>query len=706
MKLLSGLLFLFVFSASAPAQDRLYPSAPKGDAVDVYFGVKVHDPYRWLEDETSEATKDWVAKQNTLTFSYLSNIPFRNRMRQRLEALYNYPRYTAPYRRGPYYVFTKNDGLQNQAVYYIQRGLTGTPEVLIDPNTLSSDGTVKLVSIDFSEDYKYLAYGISRGGSDWREFFVMEVESRKVLNDHIRWAKFSGAQWKGNGFYYSKYDPPADTAKFLSARNENHKVYYHTLGTSQEYDELVFEDAANPLRFHTVWLTDDKSFLVLNISDRGSGRKGNAFSVRNLKEGETRFRPVITSFDETFSVIGNVGGNLVVATRRNAPNQRIVLIDPTRPDERHWKEIIPERPEPLEGISMAGGKLFLSYLKDVSHRVYVCDLDGRLENEILLPTLGTVGGFSGTAEDSVLFYTFTSFTFPSTIFQYEVTRRRSTVFRESAVTFDPEAFETKQIFYASKDGTRIPMFIVHKKGLVLNGGNPTLLYGYGGFSVSMRPSFNSLLVGLLEQGVVYCVANLRGGGEYGEKWHQAGTKLNKQNVFDDFIAAAEWLIANNYTNSSKLAMQGGSNGGLLVGAVMCQRPELFKVALPSVGVMDMLRYHKFTIGWNWKPDYGSSEDSLEFLALYKYSPLHNLKPGVRYPATLATTADRDDRVVPAHSFKFIATLQEYHVGPNPVLIRIETQSGHGASNTAKQIAATADIYSFLLYNLGAEPHWQ
>ncbi len=696
------LLVLFAFSSLSVAQQLQYPQTKKLDAVDDYFGVKVPDPYRWLEDDTSKAVAQWVSEQNNVTFEYLAKIPFRDKIKKRLEQIYNYPKYSAPYRKGKYYIFTKNDGLQNQAVYYIQEGLNGTPEVLIDPNKLSSDGTVKLASLNFSKDAKYLAYGISRGGSDWREFYVMEVATRKLLSDHVTWGKFSGASWQGKGFFYSKYNPPADTLKFLSAKNENHKVYYHRLGTDQSQGEVVLEDEANPLRFHNVSLTDDERFMILYISDRGKGKDGNSLFVRNVKKGEKEFKPLINQFDDVFGVVDNVGDKLLVSTNYKAPNERVLLIDPAKREEKDWKEILPEKTEPLEAVSTGGGKLFVTYLKDVSHRVYVYSLSGKLENEIQLPTLGTTGGVGGNNDDKVIFYTFTSFTFPTTIYKYDIKTKKSELFRSSEVAFIPQDFETEQVFYNSKDGTRVPMFIVHKKGIDLNEKNPTLVYGYGGFNVSTRPTFSSLLIALLEQGVVYCVANLRGGGEYGEKWHEAGTKLQKQNVFDDFIAAGEWLIANKYTSSEKIAMQGGSNGGLLVGAVMCQRPELFKVALPAVGVMDMLRFHKFTIGWNWKPDYGSSEDSAQFHAIYKYSPLHNLKEGVSYPATLATTADHDDRVVPAHSFKFMATLQEKHRGPNPVLIRIETKSGHGASNTAKQLATTADVYAFLLWNLGVE----
>ncbi len=695
------LAFSIVLCSEGVSQSAVqqYPKTTKVDVVENYFGTKVPDSYRWLEDDTSAAVAQWVEEQNKVTFANLSQIPFRDKLKKRLEEIYNYPKYSAPFRKGKHYIFTKNDGLQNQSVYYIQKGLNGVPEVLLDPNTFSPDGTVKLASLDFSKDAKYLAYGISRGGSDWRELFVMEVASRKLLPDHIRWGKFSGAAWHGNGFFYSKYDPPADTLKALSAKNENHKVYYHRIETNQSDDELVFEDKTNPLRFHSVSLTEDQRFLALYISDRGRGKKGNAIWVRDLKKNQKSFRPVIREFDDTWGVIDNVGDKLLLATNYRAPNERVLLIDPAKPDEANWKTILPEQKEPLEGVATGGGKLFATYMKDVTHRAYVYNMNGALENEIILPTLGTTSGLGGNKDDDVLFYTFTSFTFPTNIYKYDIGAGRSELFRASEVKFSPQDFETKQVFYTSKDGTRIPMFITHKRGIQLDGKNPTLLYGYGGFNVSERPRFNSLLLALLEQGVVYCVANLRGGGEYGEEWHQAGTKLHKQNVFDDFIAAGEWLIANKYTSSEKMAMQGGSNGGLLVGAVMCQRPELFKVALPAVGVMDMLRYHKFTIGWNWKPDYGSSEDSTQFECIYRYSPLHNLKEGVNYPATLVTTADRDDRVVPAHSFKFAAALQEKHRGTNPVLIRIDTKSGHGASNTQKQIETTADVYSFLLWNL-------
>ncbi|MGQ0702701.1 MAG: prolyl oligopeptidase family serine peptidase, partial [Gemmatimonadales bacterium] len=686
--------------ASLRAQEIVYPKTAKVDHVDEYFGTRVPDPYRWLEDDTASAVKAWVEAQNAVTFGYLEKISFRKPLRARLEALYNYPRIGAPFRTGPYYTFSKNEGLQNQSVLYIQQGLAGTPQVLIDPNTLSPDGTVRLGTARLSRDGKYFAYGLSSGGSDWQEFFVMETATRKPLTDRIRWVKVSGLSWYQDGFFYSRYPAPADTTKRLSGSNENHRVYYHRIGTPQEQDRLVFDDPAHPKRFHTVSVTDDERYLILSITDRSTaGNDGNALFVRDLSKGETGFRAVVTTFTTSYQVLDNVGDKLLVRTNDHARNWRVVEIDPARPEPANWREILPERPEPLDNVSAAGGKLFAIYTKDVVHRVEVYDLAGKREREIALPTLGRVGGFGGEKADTVLFYTFFSFTYPPTTFKYHVPSGTSTVYRRTEVPFDPSRFETRQVFYTGKDGTRVPMFLVHRKGLALDGQRPTLLYGYGGFNITSAPGFNPLLVALLEQDAVYALANIRGGSEYGEAWHQAGMLLNKQTVFDDFIAAAEWLQANRYTSKDRCALQGGSNGGLLVGAVMTQRPDLCTVALPAVGVMDMLRYHKFTIGWNWAAEYGSSDDPAHFRNLLSYSPLHNLKAGTSYPATLVTTADHDDRVVPAHSFKFAATLQEKHVGPNPVLIRIETRSGHGAVNTAKQLDQTADLYAFMLYNL-------
>ncbi|CAN5857721.1 prolyl oligopeptidase family serine peptidase [soil metagenome] len=681
-----------------------YPLTKKVEHVDNYHGTLVSDPYRWLEVDNAPERAAWVEAQNKVTFAYLAKIPFRGRLAARLEKLFNYPKYSAPERRGEYFFFTKNDGLQNQSVWYVQKGLDGTPEVLIDPNKFSSDGTSRLSTLSLSKDGKMAVYGISKGGSDWQEYFVLDVAAKKTQSDRLEWVKVSSVAWTGEGFYYSRYPAP-EKGKELSSKNENHQVFFHKLGTPQSEDELVYEDPANGQRFHIVGTTDDERFAILAISERGKGKKGNALFFRDVTKGEKNFTPIVAEIgDDSYEVIGNAGDKFLIQTNHNAPNSRIVFYDPTNPHEKNWKEVIPEKPEPLQGSATAGGKLFVTYLKDVTTRAYVYSLDGKLEHEIKLPGLGTAVGFGGKPADKFVFYTFTSFNFPPTIYKYEIATKQSTLFRQPEIPgFQASAYETKQVFYNSKDGTRVPMFLGYKRGLKLDGNNPTLLSGYGGFNVVQSPSFNSLRIALLEQGVVYASANMRGGGEYGEKWHEAGTKLKKQNVFDDFIAAAEYLIANKYTSSEKLAIQGGSNGGLLVGAVINQRPELFKVAIPQVGVMDMLRFHKFTIGWNWIADYGSSDKPDEFAALYAYSPLHNIKPGGKYPATLITTADHDDRVVPAHSFKYVSALQAAQGGEAPILIRIDTKSGHGASNTKKAIETTADIYSFILHNVGVTP---
>jgi len=700
-----AMAMLLVAGAYAQQGARLdYPQTRKVDHVDTYHGIAVPDPYRWLEDDNSPETAQWVAAENKVTFGYLEQIPYRAQLKARLEALFNYPKYGAPSRKGEFFFFSKNDGLQNQSVLYIQKGLTGTPEVLIDPNAWSADGTTRLVAFSLSKNGKYAVVGVSRAGSDWQEFGVMEVATKTMLPDTLEWVKVSGASWRGDGFYYSRYPAP-EKGHELSSANENHQVYFHKVGTPQSADELVFQDPANPQRFHGVGTTEDERFAILEVSDRGKGKKGNAVFVRDLSKNETMFRPLIgTIGDDTFNVIDNVGDKLLVQTDRGAPNGKVVLIDPAQPEEANWKTVLPERAEPLQGAGTAGGKLFVSYLKDVATVAEVHALDGALENVVQLPGPGTAGGFGGEKDDTFVFYTFTSFSVPPTIYRYDIATKQSSVFRTPEIPgFDASAYETKQVFYNSKDGTRVPMFLVYRKGLKLDGTNPTLLYGYGGFNITTSPGFSALRIGLLEQGFVYASANLRGGGEYGEKWHEAGMKLNKQNVFDDFIAAAEWLIANKYTSAAKLAIQGGSNGGLLVGVVMNQRPELFKVAIAQVGVMDMLRFHKFTIGWNWIADYGSSDNPDQFKALYAYSPLHNIKAGVKYPATLITTADHDDRVVPAHSFKYAATLQEKAGRATPILVRIETKSGHGASSTTKQIETVADIDAFIFFNMGVTP---
>jgi prolyl oligopeptidase len=684
------------------ARALAYPETKKVEVVDDYFGTKVADPYRWLEADASEPeVAAWVEAQNKVTFGYLEKIPFRQKIKDRLTQLYNYPRYSAPGRRGEYFFFTKNDGLQNQSVWYRQKGLDGTPEVLLDPNKLSADGTTRLGAVGISQDGKYFGYGVSKGGSDWNEIYVLDAATKQLQPDHVEWAKFTGVAWQGDGFYYSRYPTPV-AGHELTTANEYHQVFYHKVGTPQSADIMIYEDKANPLRFHTIGTSDDGQFAYLNVSERGKGKKGNALYYRR---GTGAFAPIVAEIgDDSFGVIDNVGDKFLVSTDRNAPNGRVFLFDPKNPDEKSWKDIIPEKPEPLDDVSVVGGKIFATYLKDVTAHAYVYSLDGKLENEIELPGLGTLNGFGGRSDDKFTFYTFTTFNFPPTIYKYDIATRKSTLFRQPEIAgFKSSDYETKQVFYKSKDGTRVPMFIVHKKGLKLDGNNPTLLYGYGGFNSTNSPGFSSLRLALLEQGFVYASANMRGGGEYGEKWHEAGTKLQKQNVFDDFIAAAEYLIANKYTSPSKLAIHGVSNGGLLVGAVANQRPELFKAVIQQAGVMDMLRFHKFTIGSAWKADYGSSENAEQFKALYAYSPIHNVKMGASYPATLITTADHDDRVVPAHSFKYAAALQAGQGGDNPILIRIDTKSGHGASSTRKAIEQTADLYSFLMYNLGVTP---
>ena len=681
-----------------------YPESKRVDQFDDYFGTKVPDPYRWLEDENSAATKSWVDAQNVVTFAYLDKIPYREKLKARLTQLFNYPRISAPFRRGDTYFFTKNDGLQNQSVYYIQKGVNGAPELFLDPNKFSADGTSTLSAFSLSTNGQYLAYGTSQGGSDWVTIHVMEVGSRKLLTDELSWLKASGVSWQGDGFYYSRYPEP-EKGRELTTKNEFQAVYFHKVGTPQSADLLIYDDKEHPQRFQNVNTTEDERFAILNISERGKGKKGNAIFYKDLSKGEKDFSPIVAEIgDISYNIIDNVGDKFLMRTDKNAPNGQVVLVDPKNPDEKNWTEVLPERTEPLQSVGTAGGKLFASWRKDVATSAYVFSLDGKLENEIKLPGLGTAGGFGGLSDDKYVFYNFTSFNFPSTIYKYDIATKRSTVFRTVDIpSFKPEQYETKQVFFNSKDGTRVPMFLVYKKGIKLDGNNPTLLYGYGGFNIVTAPNFSATRLALLEQGVIYASCNMRGGGEYGEKWHEAGTKLKKQNVFDDFIAAAEYLISQKYTSPNRLAIQGGSNGGLLVGAVSNQRPDLFKAVVEQAGVMDMLRFHKFTIGWNWIADYGSAEASeAEFKAIYAYSPIHNVKPGTKYPATLITTADHDDRVVPAHNFKYAAVLQAAQGGDAPILIRVDTNSAHGASNTTKSIEQTRDIYAFLFENLGVE----
>jgi len=698
----SILILLWVLPFLVNAQLK-YPVAEKKVITDNYNGVKVEDPYRWMEDDNSDAVKQWVDQENAVTTGYLSKIPFRAQWLSRLQEVVNYPRYTTPFRVKEYFYFYKNDGLQNQSILYRQKGLNSEPELILDPNKFSSDGTTSLATFAVSKDGHWAVVGKSTGGSDWRTFFVMDLTTLKYLPDSLAWIKVSGASWQGDGFYYSRY-PATEKGKELSTKNENHQVYYHKVGTSQDQDKLVYEDPANPQRFHGVFTSEDERYVFLNISDRGKGKLGNALWYFDNQSGDKKFKPVIKDVgDFNYGFVDDVNGKFLFRTNDGAKNGRLILIDPKNPDRANWKTIIPEKPEVLSSINNAGKKLFVSYLKDVSDRVYVYDESGKYEREIKLPTLGSSSGFGGWRDDKFIFYSFTSFTFPPTIYKYDIATGQSSVFRKPEVKFNPDDYVTEQVFYPSKDGTKIPMFIVYKKGLQKNGKNPTVLTGYGGFNISSNPGFSATRIPWLEQGAIYALANLRGGSEYGEKWHQAGMRFNKQNVFDDFIAAAEFLINKNYTSKDYLCVQGGSNGGLLIGAVINQRPDLFKVAVAQAGVMDMLRFQKFTIGWNWIAEYGSSDSAADFKNLYAYSPIHNIKPGLNYPATLVTTADHDDRVVPAHSFKYIATLQDNYVGVNPVIIRIDTRSGHGASNLIKGLEVTSDIYSFIFSNMGLTP---
>ncbi len=683
------------------AQSIRYPSIKKTNQVDDYFGTKVTDPYRWLENDTAADVKQWVQEEDKVTFDYLSKIPFRDKIKQRLTEIINYPKYGSPFRAGEYYFFSKNDGLQNQSVIYYQKGLEGKPEVFIDPNKMSSDGTAAVTLMGFSKNKKYIAYAINQSGSDWQTIFVMDIQKHEQLKDTLKWVKFSGAAWKGDGFYYSRYDAPQQGKEF-SNKNEFHKVYYHHLGDAQEKDELTYEDKTKPLRYYGAQTTEDERFLILNAEE---GTYGTEIQYKDLITGDKEFHLLFAGFTHNYSVINNNGGMLLVQTDDDAPNQRVVQVDPKKPAKENWKTIIAEQPELLSSASTGGGKLYAEYLKDVATHAYQYDITGKKEHEIKLPGLGTASGFGGNWDDKIIFYTYTSFNYPPAIFKYDIATGQSVVWQKPTVKFTPDDYEIEQVFYPSKDGTKVPMFIVHKKGLPKNGKNPTLLYAYGGFNINITPAFSASRIMLLENGGIFAVANLRGGGEYGEKWHKAGMLLKKQNVFDDFIAAAEYLIKEKYTSKDYLAIQGGSNGGLLIGACETQRPDLYKVCIPQVGVMDMLRFHKFTVGWGWVVEYGSSDSSKYFKNLYSYSPIHNIKD-VSYPATLVTTADHDDRVVPAHSFKFISTLQEHQKGTAPTLIRIDVKAGHGAGKPiSKVIDEQTDIYSFIFYNMGITPKY-
>jgi prolyl oligopeptidase len=685
--------------SSAPAK-LSYPAAKKIEHFDEYHGTKIADPYRWLENSDSPETRQWIEDENKVTFAYLNQIPERAWIKERLTKLWNYEKVGAPFKRGDRYFVSKNDGLQNQSVLYWMNDLKDTPKVVIDPNKLSADGTVAVAGMSISEDGKYLAYGLSSGGSDWSEWHVREIETQKDLPDTIKWVKFSGASWAadGKGFFYSRYDEPKGDK--LQSVVEFQKLYFHRVGTAQSEDVLVYERPDNKKMMFSGGVTEDGRYLIVSVGEGSTPR--NRVYYKDLSKPDSEMVKLLDKFDAQYSVVENVGTTFYVRTDLDAPRGKVVAIDITKPEPANWKLIIPEAKESLQGIGTANNQLFASYLKDAYTQIKVYDFDGKFVREVELPGIGSAGGFGASKRaDKEIFYTFTSFTVPSRVYRYDPDTGKSTLHWQPKVDFDPGAYETKQVFYSSKDGTRIPMFITHKKGLKLDGNNPTYLYGYGGFNVSQTPGFSVSNLVWMEMGGVYAVANLRGGGEYGREWHQAGTKLKKQNVFDDFIAAGEWLVKSKYTSPKKLAIGGGSNGGLLVGAVLNQRPELFGAALPAVGVMDMLRFHKFTIGWGWTSDYGSSDNAEEFKYILAYSPLHNIKPGTKYPATLITTADHDDRVVPAHSFKYAATLQAAQAGDAPVLIRIETRAGHGAGKpTAKVIEEVSDKWGFLVRNLG------
>jgi len=674
-----------------------YPETEQSKHTNEYFGKQIPDPYHWLEDDRSAATADWVTRQNTVTNQYLSQIPFRDAIKDRLTELWNYEKYSAPFKEGGYTYFYKNDGLQNQSVLYRQK-TDGKPEVFIDPNKFSVDGTTSLAGIDFSKDGSLCAFQISEGGSDWRKVIVLNTKTKQQIDDTLVDVKFSGLSWKGNeGFYYSSYDKPKEGSQ-LSGKTQIHKLYFHQLGTKQKDDALIFGGEETPRRYIGGYVTEDENFLVISAAN---ATYGNELYLQNLTMSKSPIVPVVTGFGTEQDVIYSEKGKLFILTNDDAPNRKLVTVDAANPKPENWTDLIPQTQFPLS-ITTSGGKIFAQYLKDAVSEVHQYDLKGKKERTITLPGLGTAGGFSGKREEKEIYFSFTSYIYPSTIFKYDLVTGKSVIYKKPAIKFDPSKFESKQLFYASKDGTSIPVIVTHKKGLKLDGKNPLMLYGYGGFNVSLTPSFSVSNLAFIENGGVYAVANIRGGGEYGDNWHDAGTKMQKQNVFDDFVAAAEFLIEKKYTTKELLAISGGSNGGLLVGACMTQRPDLFRVAFPAVGVLDMLRYHTFTAGAGWAYDYGTSEESVQmFDYLYSYSPVHNTRKGICYPATMIMTADHDDRVVPAHSFKFAAALQNAQGCDNPVLIRIDVKAGHGAGKpTSMIIQEHADKWAFMLYNMG------
>lgn len=693
---LAALLGGSALAQTTPMKTLAYPATKKVDTVNTYFGTAVPDPYRWLEDDRAEDTKAWVQAENKVTHAYLEQIPYREALRKRLEVLWNYEKFGAPQKQGEWTYFGRNSGLQSQSVIYRQKD-GGEPEVFLDPNQFSKDGTTSLQGLDFTKDGSLAAYQISEGGSDWRKVIILKAADKTQVGDTLRDVKFSGIAWKGNeGFYYSSYDKPAEGSQ-LSGMTQYHKLFYHQLGTPQSSDKLIFGGEQTPRRYIGAYLTEDEHYLVITAANSTTG---NELYLQDLTQPGSAIVPIVSNFDNEHNIIDNIGSKLYIYTNLYAPNHRVITVDASSPSVTHWKDLIPQTKNSLT-VSTGGQKIFAEYLKDATSLVLQYNMDGKLEHEIALPGVGTADGFGAKKEEKELYYTFTSYVYPSTIFKYDITTGKSTVYKKPNVQFDPTLYESKQVFYKSKDGTQIPMIITYKKDIVLNGKNPTMLYAYGGFGVSLTPAFSTSNIVLLEHGGIYAVPNIRGGGEYGETWHRAGIKLKKQNVFDDFIAAAEYLIQHKYTSHDYLAISGGSNGGLLIGATMTQRPDLCKVAFPAVGVMDMLRYNKFTAGAGWAYDYGTAEDGEEMFAyLYHYSPYHALKPA-SYPATMVTTADHDDRVVPAHSFKFAARLQEDQQGQAPVLIRIETNAGHGAGqSTAQVINQQADKWAFMFWNMG------
>jgi prolyl oligopeptidase len=673
-----------------------YPETKSIKQVDDYHGIKVEDPYRWLEDDNSQETKAWVESQNKVTNNYLSQITYREKVKTRLTALWNYDKMNTIYKKGKLFFSLRNNGLQNQSVFYSQISLTDKPVVVLDPNTLSEDGTTSLSGMAISKDGTYLAYGISKAGSDWVEIHVKNIATKEDLKDVIKWVKFSDISWKGNGFYYSRYDAPI-SEKAFTQKNEYHKVYYHTLGKLQEDDDLVFEDKEHSDRNFSAQVTHDENYLIIYGSESTSGQ---SFMIKDLSASQNKFVSVVTNFDNEYSVMENSGNQFYIYTNYKAPRYRLVKVSLNNPSQDNWEDVLAQQNDLLEGVSFCGNKLISNYLKNVSSKLFLHDISGKVEKEIMLPGICKVNAVNSTREDNFALYSVVSFTSPEEIYFYDAKAGTSKLIFKPVIAFKSNDYETKQVFYKSKDGTNVSMFITHKKGIVLNGNNPCFVFGYGGFNVSYTPEFRIDRAIFLEAGGIYCVPNLRGGGEYGEDWHMNGTKCKKQNVFDDFIAACDYLVENKYTSHDKLAIHGRSNGGLLIGAVMTQRPDIAKVAIPTVGVLDMLRFHLFTIGRAWTVDYGCSENKDEFECLYKYSPLHNLKKA-NYPATLVLTGDHDDRVVPAHSFKFAATLQKANLGNNPVLIRIDVNAGHGSGKpTDKQIAEFVDMWSFVFFNLG------